>query len=264
MLTNLQRYFRVLGVKGVLAAFEGKISKRPKSLALHTPASKAPIFLRVPSSDVEAYEQVFLNEEYLFDVTREPRFIIDAGANIGLTSVYFARKYPRALIVAIEPEGTNYRQLCDNTRDHPSVTCLHAALWGEDKQIQLVDPGLGHWGFMTAEAGAVASGVSAALPTGQSVQALSVETLIKRFAIDRIDIFKIDIEGAELELFSASAAWIDCVDSIIIELHDRLKDGCVAAFELATQKFEMQWGRGENVYKTRTGGIVREVATAAH
>ena len=69
-----------------------------------------------------------------------------------------------------------------------------------------------------------------------------------------IDILKIDIEGAEKEVFSDTSAWIEKVDSIIIELHERMKPGCISSFYAGSRGFNKEWRQGENIYLSRTGG----------
>ena len=103
---------------------------------------------------------------------------------------------------------------------------LQAALWSENTTIHLIDPGAGAWGFMTEPAG-----------EGHTILAITVDRLMSDHGIDHIDILKVDIEGAEKEVFADTSAWIDRVDSIIVELHERLKGGCNRSFYNATSGF---------------------------
>lgn len=54
---------------------------------------------------------MLLNAEYAWDTAVRPRVIVDAGANIGLASLFFANKYADAKIIAIEPEEHNFKIL---------------------------------------------------------------------------------------------------------------------------------------------------------
>lgn len=47
-------------------------------------------------------------------------FIIDAGANIGLTSVYLANRFPNARILALEVDQQNFELLAENARPYPT------------------------------------------------------------------------------------------------------------------------------------------------
>jgi hypothetical protein len=65
---------------------------------------------------------------------------------------------------------------------------------------------------------------------------LPISSLIRDFGIDHIDLLKIDIEGAEKEVFEA-CDWQDRLDSIVIELHDRYTPGCSEVVNSALQGF---------------------------
>lgn len=82
---------------------------------------------------------------------KSPRVIVDAGANIGLTSVFYSNKYPRAKIFAIEPEPSNFELLKKNTASYTNVVRIQAALLRENEPVGFFDPGAGFWGFRTAE-----------------------------------------------------------------------------------------------------------------
>src|SRR5215204_1252324 len=64
--------------------------------------------------DFATLEEVILKEGYNLSINFEPLTIIDGGANIGLTAVFFANKYPKSEIVAIEPEEENFEMLRKN------------------------------------------------------------------------------------------------------------------------------------------------------
>ena len=108
-----------------------------------------PLWLRVPSSDVRTCKKIFVDQEYDFLMDPPPVAIIDAGANIGLASIYFASKYPAARVIAIEPEQSNFELLQKNVAPYSNIIPLQAALWNTNEEINLIDPGLGKWGFMT-------------------------------------------------------------------------------------------------------------------
>jgi hypothetical protein len=113
----------------------------------------APLFLRRKTSDIGTYWDIFFKNEYNFVACREPETIIDAGANIGLTSVYFANKFPRSKIIAIEPENGNFEVLLMNVKNYPNIIPVNAALWNECGMIDVLNVGLGNNGFMTGGGG---------------------------------------------------------------------------------------------------------------
>jgi len=243
-----------MGFNGALCALKGKITKSTVHYSVKRDDCKHSFELRIPSSDADTYRQIFLNQEYDFDVKTQPKAIVDAGANIGLASIYFANRYPDAKIIAIEPELSNFELLRKNVAPYPNVIPVHAALWDKNEEINLVDPGLGNWGFMTEKENA--DGGSA----GQmchKVAAMTVEAVMSRFDLAWIDILKIDIEGAEKEVFLDPSAWIDKVGAIIIELHERMKPGCNRSFYNGSSGFDAEWLQGENIYLSKNGTLIR-------
>ena len=96
----------------------------------------------------------------------------------------------------------------------------------------------------------------------QKVQGVTIDMILQRYGIDRISLLKLDIEGAEREVFRNCSSWIDKVDSLMIELHERMKPGCNRSFYTATGGFDAEWSQGEFVYLTRTDGCLR--SSAAH
>jgi FkbM family methyltransferase len=82
-------------------------------------------------------------------------------------------------------------------------------------------------------------------------EGITVEDLLMRFDMDRIGIFKIDIEGSEKELFEKSKGWIDRTDLLVVELHERWKPGCTRSFYMNTPGFSREWTKGESVFLSR-------------
>jgi FkbM family methyltransferase len=156
-----------------------------------------------------------LNEFYRSAVASgKTPLIVDAGANIGASAVYFAYSFPQARVVAIEPEKSNFELLSANTAG-ANVECIHAALAATAGRARVIDSGKGHWGFRT-ERGAGASG-------GESVECVTLNDIYRDQPAGVVPfIAKIDIEGGESELFSAGTEWVAETPVIVIELHDWL------------------------------------------
>lgn len=217
---------------------------------------KQPLQLRVLSSDILIYGQIFLLKEYDFVVTRTPEVIVDAGANIGLASVYFAHQYPTTKIIAIEPEQSNFELLQKNVAAYPNITPVQAALWHENTEIHLIDPKFGKWAFRTA------SKESSQIPltkTCHTVMGMTVAKLMQTYGLEKIDILKIDIEGAEKEVFSDTSVWINSVDALITELHERMKAGCRQSFYNGAKGFDNEWKQGENIYMVKGDFLQKRV-----
>jgi FkbM family methyltransferase len=171
--------------------------------------------------------------------------IVDGGANIGLTSIWFASKFPDARIIAIEPERSNYELLVRNVEPFPNVTTIHAALWCHSGTLVVEDPNdKGAQAFQTRETADSSESV-------ERVRCLTVTELMSEHDLERVDLLKVDIEGAEKEVFGSADAWIGSVGAIAVELHDRFKVGCSRSFYEAVTAFPLEENRGEIVFVAR-------------
>ncbi len=204
-----------------------------------TPTGGTRIHLRAGTADQSVYDEIFVGREYAIDLG-EPRYIVDAGAHIGLASVFLAQCYPRARILAIEPEPTNFAMLERNVKAFPNVLAVHAGLWSRKTRLRIVDPDKGTWGFRVEED--VAQG---------GMEAIGMEDAMRLLDASHIDVLKIDIEGAEIEVLGDSGSWLRRVGAMIVELHDRYRPGCTAALESALEGYSFERSRsGESVVIT--------------
>lgn len=249
---KLQDFYNVLGVRGLITVLAAKATKKQTELRIERPDIKFPFYVRVPSSDESAYKKVFIYSECDVTVKTPPKTIVDAGANIGLVSIFYANKFPEAKIVAIEPEESNFDILQRNTAPYENIHLIQGALWHENKDIDLVDPGLDKWGFMTF--------ASDARPAENafchSVKGLTLDRIMEMHGLDDIDILKVDIEGAEREVFQDPSSWIQHVGALIVELHEHLKPGCYRSFYNATNDFDREWTDGENIYLAKSSSCL--------
>lgn len=256
MIRRIGYYYSRFGVRGVRRLVTAKLDKSNKLIEVVRPDIQFPFLLRMGTSDMPTFDQIFVKKEYEFAVQVPPQAIIDAGANIGLASIYFANRYPEATIIAIEPEASNYELLMKNTARYRNVIPLNAALWNKNEVINLVDPGLGKWGFMTQEATQQSESFG---DVSHLVQGMTVDKIMDENGLNKVDILKIDIEGAEREVFSDTTRWLERVNSLIIELHERMKRGCDRSFYNGSNGFDDEWRQGENVYLSRKGYLQRNL-----
>lgn len=202
-----------------------------------------PFYIRRKSSDPEVLNDVLLKRGYDFrtPINFEPRVIIDCGANIGLTSIFFRKKYPNAKIVAIEPEKKNYELMLKNLDKYSNIYPLNVGIWNKDTFLAVNDPDATAWGFSFHEVDEESEGCS---------KALSIKSIMDKYDIDYIDILKIDIEGGEKDLFQANYDyWLSRTRILIIELHDRSVEGCSKAFFDALYKYNFSTEiKGDNLF----------------
>jgi len=249
LLQGLRDYYALFGYPGVLLTAKARMLHQCVHVGVTVPGLKHPLYLRLRTSDVPLFRSILLENEYDWPFAKLPRVIVDAGANVGFTSVFYATRYPEAKIIAIEPEPSNFAILRRNIAPYPNVEAIQAALWKEREDVHIVDPGLGCWAFQVRGQvepdGSVADCGTAA--------AVTVDTILSDFGLGYIDILKVDIEGSEREVFEHSATWIDRVGVIVTEFHDHIKMGCSQAVYQATRDFELEWRRGETTVLLRKG-----------
>lgn len=248
----------------VAARITRVLYRRPSGGAdlVRWPGFAAPFVIRPHQSDRFTFRHVVLGRGYELPYAVEPKVIVDAGANIGLASVWFANRYPNARILALEPDPENHRLLCANVAAHPNVTPLLMALSDRDGPVVLRDPGLGPDAYRIdhpptrpghpAPTGDVGTPVGT-VDTAGTVEGLSLVSLLDRFGVAEVDVLKLDIEGSEVEVFASAQEWAPRVDVIAVELHDRFRPGCSRAFYDAIDgRYGHEVFRGEDTFVRRT------------
>lgn len=146
--------------------------------------------------------------------------ILDIGANVGYTLIDFRHRYPDARLIGVEMDAHNHALALRNTAGLGDIQILQAAVWCEDGEVSY-DAGT------AADAYAVGS---ASGSTQVRVPALTMGTLMDRCGVTHADYVKLDIEGAEKDLFeSGDLHWLERVSQISVELHGSLDAGTLAA-----------------------------------
>ena len=130
-------YSQALGIVGLAKFIKYKLTGKMEQICIKPKGIMHGVWLRIPSSDVYTYRAIMLNHDYLFKYARAPRVIVDAGANIGLASVFLASQHPAARIIAIEPEAENFHQLLKNVSAFPNRIPIQAALWNKLGEVDI-------------------------------------------------------------------------------------------------------------------------------
>jgi FkbM family methyltransferase len=243
---SIKTHFKLFGAKGVLRRALMMFPGMGNEFKATIPRSSRKVFIRLGTTDVAAFEHVFINNEYGFSLTQDPKVIVDAGANVGMSAAYFSLNYPGAKIIAIEPEPGNFSVLLKNAELFQSIVPKNIALWNQDGEVSIQHTPAGSWGTRVTAQKATAS---------TRVRSMKLNTLLKEFHIEHIDLLKVDVEGAECEIFEDAALWMRRVKVVCAELHDRFRPGCSKAFEAATAEFPVRWRQGELMCAAREGAI---------
>ena len=176
-----------------------------------------------PQADIVAVSQVFSWRQY--DLSQFPQqsqisrthdeilergrrpLILDLGANNGASARWFARAYPQADIVAVEPDPENARICRVNTSGH-AVQVLTAAIGGVPGTVTLHNTDTATLSYTTTRA-----------PDG-AVPVVTVGQILADRPDHELFIVKIDIEGFEEDLFAADTDWVEQATVLLVEPHD--------------------------------------------
>jgi FkbM family methyltransferase len=154
-----------------------------------------------------------------FYVPKDGDQIVDAGAHVGLFSLFMALKNPKCNILSLEPFPENYECLQKNiiSAKASNVTALPYAL-GAKSQLAFIKPvgarSIDHLLQTSSE------------PDSSAVQVINLSDVLSQLQSDNVAMLKMDIEGAEFDVFeSASTATLKCFDRVALEYHDNLRPG---------------------------------------
>jgi FkbM family methyltransferase len=163
-------------------------------------------YLRYPM-DLAVLSEIYVLKEYVW-APEKPLVIFDLGAHFGDTALYYNSRFPEATIIAVEPFPENYERLIKHTKHIPQIIAVHAAVGAYDGTIELniVNSTLGH----------------SLIKRDSSQESITVplrtlSSLIEEYKINRIDLLKFDVEGAEFSIFENFPP--SMVVSLIGELH---------------------------------------------
>jgi len=238
-LINLIRFF---GFSKGLKAYFNLLIPKGEYFIVDNNAFKNKIYLRKDQSDPLIFEQVFCEQQYHFPLPENSttNWIIDAGANIGLSAIYFSEKFPSAKIICIEPSKENFNILLKNTSNYTNIQCINAALWYKEDTLNISNKSEKSAGFMIE---------SNSNSDSDFIKSKTINQLITEHNIDNISILKIDIEGSEKEIFEMNTLpWMDNTSCIICELHDWLKPGTSKAFFKTMSNYDwITYIKGENI-----------------
>jgi FkbM family methyltransferase len=161
------------------------------------------------ASFLAQYQTVIREEQYRFAAARPDPRILDCGANIGLTSIYWKRLYPHARIVAFEPDPDVFKVLSGNldSLGFTDVTRLPNAVWSRVATLPFWAQG--------ADAGRLLESTEQNLGQVRPVAAVRLRDYLN----EATDLLKVDIEGAEVEVILDCSDRLDTVQNIVVEYH---------------------------------------------
>lgn len=209
-----------------------------KNLKILDKKKKIIISMNVESvSDYWTVAQVFHDQDYDIEhLTRFPEvndlanhpfrsagqhLIVDLGANIGASARFLEQKWPNAQIWCFEPSVRNVELLKRNASKNMKV--FQAAVGGRDGFCTIENPSAKPDGFRVID--------EVDIYGSNSIEMLSMPSIMQRIssACCKPFILKVDIEGAECEVFKNASDWLEDWPVIMVELHDWMLPGSASS-----------------------------------
>jgi FkbM family methyltransferase len=165
------------------------------------------VYYYSPINLYHSLEEIFEDQIYL-QTLNENSFILDCGANIGLSVAYLKKLCPTAEIHAFEPDPVNFDLLSKNIEScNLEKVVLHKkAVWNDNTTLIFANTG----------------SLSSHIDLSQKAEGIKVEALrLKDFMTRPVDFLKIDIEGAEYEVIKDIADELHLVKSMFLEYHGK-------------------------------------------
>jgi FkbM family methyltransferase len=162
------------------------------------------ITLADPLSFIWQFQEIFVDEIYKFKSQTNSPVIFDCGANVGTSCLYFKKIFPNAKLKAFEADPEIAKILLLNLRDVKDVQVINKAIWINNNGIEIS-----------------LEGADAASMYGNKnkvkVDSVRLKDLIE--TEEKIDMLKIDIEGAEVDVIKDCKESLGKVENIFIEFH---------------------------------------------
>jgi len=165
------------------------------------------------------FHEIFTHEIYAFSPDTQEPFIIDCGSNIGISILYFKTVYPRAHIIGFEPDQKAFALLSKNIKQNKldNVQLINKAVADHEGEITFYsNPDQN----VTTRMNMVSNQLGCTQET--RVQATKLSGVINR----PVDFLKMDIEGAETQVFQelADSGKLSLVKNIVLEYHHHMHD----------------------------------------
>lgn len=183
-----------------------RLTRMPRYSPATTDILGKPLEIVDNTSFFAMYDEIFENKIYRFAAKSDSPRIIDGGANIGMSAIFFKTLYPKAKVIAFEPDNGVHQVLKKNLASFgfEDIEVHEAALWSENTELSFLSEG--------ADSGRVADTTD--------LQEVSVKAVRgKDFLLEHVDFLKLDIEGAELEVLEDCFDVLQNVDNLFVEYH---------------------------------------------
>jgi FkbM family methyltransferase len=163
------------------------------------------VYFTSPLELLHGIREIFIDGIYKQSLRPAP-YILDCGANIGLSIIYMKQLYPEARVIGFEPDERNFELLQKNIKSfgYKNVSVRKEAVWIENTELQFA-----YTGSMSSRIEQIDSGKT------KPVKAIRLKELLT----EPVDFLKVDIEGAEYEVLKDIKEKLPLVKNMFLEYH---------------------------------------------
>lgn len=186
-----------------------------------------PVSVRLRNNFADAFilDEAFRGDDYALPLASDPAVIFDLGANLGFVALSFAVRYPRARIFCFEPDPENFAELVANTSAFSNITSFPYAIGAKKETRYFYKSPIFHMrNSLIARSGN---------DDRIEVNVIPLEDALTLANVERVDLMKFDVEGAEVEIFSSFSKF-GAIRALVGEIHPYLWEGDEEAQLLAT------------------------------
>lgn len=166
--------------------------------------------------DRDVIDYVFFKEYHVSSYCNPENLnltIVDLGSNIGLTILHFKKHYPNAIIYGFEMDTDNYNLAIENCKHLTNVYLTNAAVW--------INKGMIKYNKRLYSDAYAIDATNEDNELAEKIKCLTIQNIIEDNKIESIDILKMDIEGAEIDILNEeNLEWIYKVKYLNIEFHN--------------------------------------------
>jgi len=215
-LRELRCFLKIKNYIGLLI----KLYSNKKQDTILCEIKKMKILLSKKWGDLQTLKEVFCEDYYFnkFIDLKKISTIADLGGHKGYVSLLYAGLIPNIKIVSLEPEEENYLIFEENIKNNSlknAITLLKNAIWSKDCTktfYKTKNYSAGHTLYKTH--------LEQQEKIAHEVKCLSLSSVLKKSGFNKIDLLKIDVEGAEYEvLFKLEKSILRNIKYILIECH---------------------------------------------
>lgn len=172
-----------------------------------------PVYLH-DESDLAIFKEVFVDEDYSIDLKINPKVIVDLGSHVGYSVILFKMRYPGAKVYAFEPDRNNFKRIEKNVSGMDKVSVYNEVISGKNEKLRFNINRRGESSSLANRRGT---------KTDIKLKSKTLDKILNKLELEKIDMMKFDIEGAEGRVFR-NFEGINRVKNFVGEYHSDLCD----------------------------------------